>query len=177
MSKPDPSTPRSASRRDLYWLIAALSGAALLHFGWTVPRGPFEFSKRNQDRSHAAFVALQEKYGDRSFQDEPKGGVFAPQMRRAVTRAVQLVRTQAIAAGAMHWYEATKVSCKTLRCRFVVCIPDAQSSQFDAGLKRFEIAKRPAWELERREGEGCPRYEVRFLERPSPQRLLSLGAE
>lgn len=161
-------------RRDLQWLAAAVLGGALIHFGWTVPWGPFEESSRNRDRSEAAFSKLLEKYQSRSFERERSKGVFSAQMRHTVKRAVELVRSEAIAQGSRHWSRASKILCRSTRCRFDLCIPSSLKATFKEGLGRVQIAGESAWELSPLPGKGCQRYEVRFIQRPSAQRLLNL---
>lgn len=163
-----------ADRRDLRWLAAAVLGGALFHFGWTVPWGPFEASPRNRHKTEAAFAKLVDKYQNRSFDRERSKGAFSAQMHHTVKRAVQLVRSEAIAKGSRHWTQASKILCRSTRCRFDLCVHSDWKETFQEGLVRVQIAEKPAWELTRLPDKGCLRFEVRFLQRPSPQRLLNL---
>lgn len=174
MSDLGSSSSSPASRRDFYWLAAAVVGAALLHFGWTVPRGPFEESKRNRDRHRKSFASQRDKLASSRFEREPSNGPLVSEMRACIRRAVQLARTQAIAGGSRHWSQASKIDCRTSRCRFEVCLPAAMQSSMESQLASFQISRRPAWEFKRIEAGACPRYEVRFLETPGLGKLLSL---
>lgn len=175
----DPLSSSSSSRAapgDLKWLALAVLGGAVLHFGWTVPRGPFEASSRNHHRNHASFVRLTKRFGSRSFDDEPKRGVFRADMQKAVDRGVGLARSAAIARGGRAWFVPSKRDCRSLRCRFDLCMPSAMVDQVEGDLRGVRIGGGRAWDLQRLSyAGGCVRFELRFLEQPGNQRLISLS--
>lgn len=178
--------PRDQAR-DLRWLAIGVVSALLVHFGWTVPWGPFEASPRNRIRSHEAFAALKQRYEEQSFEREPENQNLAQPMAFVARRAVQLARTQLIAAGHQTWLELSDLACRSTRCRFSVCAapnfperaplkavdPELKAPLLRA-LQSFELSQRPAWELESLDGVGCPRYEVRFLQLPRSSCLMTL---
>lgn len=188
-SRTEATLGQEASRGDLRWLALAVAGALVFHFGWTVPWGPFEASPRNRVRSHEAFAALGERYQSRSFEDEPENRSLAEPMAFVVKRAVQLARTRLISAGQESWLELKDLSCRSTRCRFSVCVapnyPDqagpqagqlakAQQDSLQRALESFELSHRPAWELSRIQGPGCPRFEARFVQLPRSSCLMTL---
>lgn len=175
------------SRKDLRWLAAAVGGALLFHFGWTVPWGPFEASPRNARRSHQTFDALLAKYEEQGFEREPKRSDFAKPMAFVVKRGVQLARTRRIAAGHQEWLVVQDLQCKSTRCRFSVCAspnfpepstPKAPANALNAplqtSLQGVQLGKRPAWKLSKLQSSGCPRFEVRFLQMPRSSALVTL---
>lgn len=175
-------------RKDLGWLAIAVAGALLVHFGWTVPWGPFEASPRNQIHAHERFAKLLEK--DKAFDQESVDPSFAKPMAFVVKRAVQLARTRLLGEGQKVWLEVDELACRSTRCRFSVCsvpgFPAKQASRqapdkalelpLQRALEHFELGRRKAWELDRIEGPGCPRFEVRFVQLPRSGCLMRLSS-
>lgn len=188
------STPRPSfgdePAQDWRWLAGAVVAALLFHFGWTVPWGPFEESPRNRVRSHEAFAALARKYEARGFEGEPEKKDLARAMAFNVERALGLARTRLMAAGHRHWLTVSDLACHSTRCRFSVCEtldfpgtgansaqatpPAALEDPLQQALQGFELSHEPAWTLARISGSGCPRFEVRFLQLPRRNCLMTL---
>lgn len=182
MDAPEPScetigaepSPTGSQRKDLGRLLLVLLAAGAFHFGITVPRGPFEESRRNRGNHRMRFAKIRAKYGKKGFEDEPSGAPYREAMRKAVERSLGLVRSRSIARGATHRLEAKKLECRTLRCRFELCAPNDQEDEILRGLQRFEIWRQSAWTVQREALGDCSRFTVEFLQRPQSRALMTI---
>lgn len=169
----DPS-PRGGQRKDLGRLLMVLLAAGAFHFGVTVPRGPFEESKRNRGSHRARFAKIRAKYEGRAFEDEPKGGRYRREMRKAVERSLGLLRSRSIARGSMYRLRAQKLECRSLRCRFELCAPKGEQAKIVDGLERFELWRHAAWTVQSEDAGECRQITVQFLQLPQLRALMTI---
>lgn len=169
----DELAPRSW-RRFAFSLIPVLI-AAIVHFGFTVPRGPFEGEPKR--RVESEWEALLSQWNKHTFGAEPRVVRYASAMEKRVRTAVSLARTKAIKELRLQtWIEAQSVGCHATRCRFSMCGERAMVDAMTNWLEDATWGSHPMWSLQTMPStqDGCARLEVAFLVDPSTETILRL---